>query len=158
MPIKLSIEDFGEFTLKYLVMDLNGTIATNGRLDPEIKPLIELLKPDLDIYILSSDTFGTGSEVANELGVKLHILKNKISGSKEKADFVGELGKDHVVAFGNGRNDRDMLKAARVGIAIMGNEGMARDALLNADLIVTSPTEALSLLLNPQTMRATLRG
>ncbi len=158
MPIKIDIEDFGEFSIEYLVMDLNGTIATQGKIDPSIIPLIIQLKSKLEIYLLSSDTFGTGTKIAGELGIHLHLVKNKINGAEEKANFVQKLGNEHVVAIGNGRNDYKMLKNAKIGIAILGAEGAAREAILNADIIVTSACDALNLLLYPQTMRATLRG
>ncbi|MGD6806653.1 MAG: HAD hydrolase family protein [Candidatus Bathyarchaeia archaeon] len=47
---------------------------------------------------------------------------------KQKEAYVNGLGADSVVAFGNGRNDRRMLKAARMGVAVLGREGCATDA------------------------------
>jgi soluble P-type ATPase len=75
----------------------------------------------------------------------------------QKAGFVTKLGAQSVVALGNGLNDKDMLKAARLGIIVLGREGCAVETLLAADLQVTSATDGLDLLLNHKRLRATLK-
>jgi len=50
-----------------------------------------------------------------------------------------------------------MLQAAGLSIAILGPEGLAFDALKNADVVVASILDALDLLLRPDRLRATLR-
>ena len=67
------------------------------------------------------------------------------------------LGADRVVAIGNGRNDEAMLRAARLGIAVIGTEGAATATLLAADVVCTSVTDALDLLLDERAITATLR-
>jgi soluble P-type ATPase len=62
-----------------------------------------------------------------------------------------------VAAFGNGRNDRLMLKAAALGVAVMGREGCAVDALQAADLCVGKIEDGLDLLLHPKRLEATLK-
>ena len=59
--------------------------------------------------------------------------------------------------MGNGNNDRGMLKAARVGVAISQGEGCAVDALFAANLLVTSADIGLDLLLHPNRLKASLR-
>ena len=44
-------------------------------------------------------------------------------------EYINKLGAEAVVAFGNGSNDRRMLKAARIGIAVSLGEGCAVDAM-----------------------------
>jgi len=68
-----------------------------------------------------------------------------------------ELGPERVVAFGNGNNDRKMLKIARVGIAVSEGEGCAVDALMAADAHVMSAKDSLDLLLKKKRLKATLR-
>ena len=77
---------------------------------------------------------------------------------KEKVAYVKSLGPEHVFALGNGRNDRRMLEAARVGVAICLEEGCAAEALTSADILVTSARDALDLLLHPKRLKATLRS
>jgi soluble P-type ATPase len=76
----------------------------------------------------------------------------------QKEQYVQALNTERVVAIGNGLNDRRMLKVSRLGIVVSEGEGCAIDALLNADILVRSIHEGLSLLLNPQRIVATLRG
>ena len=68
-----------------------------------------------------------------------------------------DLGAENIVALGNGNNDRRMLKAAKVGIAVSEGEGCAVDALMAANIHVTRAVDALDLLLQPQRLKATLR-
>jgi len=70
------------------------------------------------------------------------------------AQGLGALG---CVCVGNGANDAWMLRAAAVGIAVIGPEGAAVSALQAADIVVVSITHALDLLLNPLRLVATLR-
>lgn len=50
-----------------------------------------------------------------------------------------------------------MLRAARLGIAVIGPEGAASGAIMAADLVCRSVTEALDLLLDERLLVATLR-
>ena len=63
-----------------------------------------------------------------------------------------------VVAIGNGRNDRMMLAAAAIGIALVQAEGAAGQAVLCADVVATGILDALGLLEHPQRLVATLRS
>lgn len=70
----------------------------------------------------------------------MHILKGPEI-DNQKAEFVKQLGADRVVAFGNGLNDRGMLKTARLGIIVVGAEGCAVESLLSAQVQVTNPAD-----------------
>jgi soluble P-type ATPase len=58
---------------------------------------------------------------------------------------------------GNGLKDAPMLRAARLGIAIVGPEGASSAALAAAEVVCTSIIAALELLLDPVTLASTLR-
>jgi len=60
----------------------------------------------------------------------------------------GSLGGERAVAIGNGANDADMQRAAMLGIAVVGPEGLAGGALAAADVVVASINDALGLLVN----------
>jgi len=62
-----------------------------------------------------------------------------------------------VVATGNGANDAGMLQAAALGMAVLGPEGLAREALQEADVVMTSVHDGLDLLPHPRRLVATLR-
>jgi soluble P-type ATPase len=51
-----------------------------------------------------------------------------------------------------------MLKAARLGIAVLEGEGSAVSAILQADIVARSIYDALGLLMVPQRIAATLRS
>jgi len=76
---------------------------------------------------------------------------------EQKADYVRALGAPNVAAIGNGANDVDMLKAAALGIAVVGHEGTAYEALAAADVVTHNIFDAIELLLHSKRLIATLR-
>jgi soluble P-type ATPase len=61
------------------------------------------------------------------------------------------------VAVGNGRNDVLMLRAAALGIVVVGPEGASARAVEAADVVAGSMPHALALLAEPAMLTATLR-
>ena len=96
------------------------------------------------------------SGAAQKLDVELHVLAAG-PGGPQKADFVQALGASQVVAMGNGANDAAMLRAARLGIAVLGDEGLAPDALAAATIVVRHAHDGLDLLRFPTRLSASLR-
>jgi soluble P-type ATPase len=154
--LKVKIPGKGELTFKYLVSDFTGTLSVDGILVEGLKEKLNLLSQTLEIHILTADTFGRAKEALKGINAKTIILQPG-NEDDQKAKYVEELGAEYVVAFGNGKNDRKMLKKASLGIAIMLEEGCAVETLLNADIIVKSPVDAVDLLLNPKRLVAVLR-
>jgi soluble P-type ATPase len=62
------------------------------------------------------------------------------------------------VCIGNGHNDRLMLQAAALGIAVLQTEGAAMAAVIAADILAPGIADALDLLLHPLRLAATLRS
>lgn len=143
--------------IEYLVLDYNGTIAVNGDILPGVKERINLLSKNLTIYVLTADTFGTARKACEDLKVNFVTLK-EILGTKEKEEFVTNLGYENVASIGNGMNDHLMLKKSALGIAIIQNEGAAIKTILSADIAINSITDALDLFVYPTRLKATLRG
>ena len=139
--------------IEHLVLDLNGTLSDRGRLIPGVGERIARLATDLSLHLLTADTFGTARALAEELGISVATIES----GQDKAAVVADLGPDATVAIGNGRNDAAMLRAARLGIAVIGPEGAARDAITAADVVCRSITDALDLLLDDRLLIATLR-
>jgi len=77
--------------------------------------------------------------------------------AEQKERFVRDLGVESVIAIGNGANDAGMLAAAGLGIAVLGEEGTAVSALLAADIVSRTISEALDLMLTPKRLLASLR-
>jgi P-type E1-E2 ATPase len=139
--------------LDHLVLDLNGTLSDRGVLLPGVAERIAVLSRDLDLHLVTADTFGSAAELAKGLGLSLTVIRS----GDEKAALVRRLNAAATVAIGNGRNDEAMLSAARLGIAIIGPEGAASGALQAADIVCRSVTDALDLLIDERLLIATLR-
>ncbi len=154
--IEVSIPGRGTWKLEHLLLDVNGTLSLDGQLLPGVAERIAELRQDLRVRLLTADTFGKGKVLSQELGVSLQ----KVSPPSEdhaKEAVVHELGAENVVAIGNGANDVRMLRAARLGIAVLGPEATAAEALQAADVLAPDILAALDLLLHPKRLVATLR-
>jgi len=154
--LEIKVPGWRTLRLEYLVMDLNGTLAVDGIPRPGVTEALRSLRSRLHPLLLTADTHGTAQRVAQELGVTLHRLEPGDQVAQKRA-IVRDLGADRVVAMGNGANDAGMLAEAALAIVVMGEEGAARQALLEADVIVRDPLEGLALLQHPRRLVATLR-
>lgn len=153
---ELDIPGFGLIRLEHLVSDFTGTLSVDGRLILGVKERLNEISKLLKIHILTADTFGRAKEELKDINCEVHILTGG-DHDIQKEEYVKKLGPDRVIAFGNGNNDRRMLETARIGIAVMLEEGCAGDALRSADIMVKSIIDGLDLLLNPKRIKATLR-
>jgi soluble P-type ATPase len=156
----ITIPGRGSFRLSDLVLDVNGTVAAGGHLIDGVRDrLLALRGSGLAIHWITADTRGRQSILDEELGwPAVRISADDPRGEAEqKANFVQKLGADGVVAIGNGSNDAGMLREAALGLAVLGPEGLALDALLAADAVVPDIGTALDLLLDPGRLIATLR-
>jgi soluble P-type ATPase len=109
---------------------------------------------------VTADSFGTAE---NELaGIAEPYILRTARHDAEKANDVTRFELPDVTAFGNGRNDRLMLKTVKEGgglaVAVDNGEGCALDAMLNADLLEVGAGNAIDLLLHPVRLKATLRS
>ena len=143
--------------LEHLVMDYNGTLAVDGEVEPGIAEALKVLAPQLTIHVVTADTFGLAADRLTGYPVKLSILP---PGDQDvaKLNYVNALGCAQTAAIGNGRNDRLMLKAAGLGIAVILAEGTAVDTLMAADVVCRGIVPALELLVHPLRLKATLRS
>jgi len=155
--LTVSIPGRGELVFKHLFLDMNGTLTLDGRLLPGVKERIEKLKSRLEISLLTADTFGTGAQVAEELGIALMKVGPE-KGGKDKGRLASSLRSEGVVAIGNGFNDCEMMEQALLAIAVIGPEGCCGFALQHADVVVNNILDGLDLLLNPLRLAATLRS
>ena len=153
---EIDIPGFGFVRLEYLVSDFTGTLSVDGKLLPGVKEHVNKIAEFLKVYILTADTFGKARAELKGINCEIHILEGK-DHDIQKEEYIKKLGAGSVVAFGNGNNDRKMLNAAKIGIAVCLNEGCSKDAIASADVFVISIIDALDLLLHPKRLKATLR-
>ena len=142
--------------LKNLVLDLNGTLSVDGILIAGVESRIALLQNHLKIYLLTSDTLGCGSVIAEGLGIEIFTVGGE-QGGQDKLDFVNTLGAEETIVIGNGYNDRLVLEHAALSILVIGSEGCCATALQKADIVVKDILDALDLLFKPMRIIATLR-
>lgn len=154
--IRLEIPGFGLVELEHLVTDFTGTLSEDGRLCEGVRERLDRLAGDVAVHVLTADTFGRAMAELDGIACTVHILEGE-GHDVQKEKYVNALGRDKVFALGNGKNDRLMLDAAGVGVAVCLREGVAADAARAADVLVASASDALDLLLHPKRLTATLR-
>jgi len=155
--LQLKIPGHETMDLTHLVLDYNGTLACDGRILDGVKERVETLARSLEIHVLTADTFGSVRRELAELPCRLAVipLENQ---AEAKLHHVLVLGSQHCVCIGNGHNDRLMLQAAALGIAVLQTEGAAMAAVIAADILAPGIADALDLLLHPLRLAATLRS
>jgi soluble P-type ATPase len=155
--VQIAIPDFGQLEITHLVLDFNGTLAVDGRLLPGVREHLTDLSHEVTVHVLTADTFGMARSQLEGVPCRFSVLP---PGSQDvgKRHYVQQLGPEKTVCIGNGRNDRRMLKAAALGIAVILQEGAAVETLLCADIVCTDILDALALLTHPLRLTATLRS
>lgn len=155
--IEISIPGFGEVKIAHIVMDYNGTMACDGIVFEGLKSLVEILSNQVELHVITADTFGIAEEQLKDFPVTRSILPES-SQDKAKLMYVEQLGCDNCVAIGNGRNDRAMLDAAKIGIVLLQEEGAAVKSVMAADIMCRDIRSALSLFTEHKRLTATLRS
>jgi soluble P-type ATPase len=153
--LRIDIPRWGSVDIENIVIDLNGTLATDGKISPEVKEKIGALSHLAKIYILTADPQRPADEEI--LAMKAELIKVLGEDSKQgKLDFLRTLNPEVTVAIGNGSNDQLILKEAAFGIAVLGDEGLSVSAIKSADIVVKNIQNALDLFLKPRRLTTTL--
>ncbi len=154
--IEFTIPGRGELKLEHLVLDVNGTLALDGKLIDGVEQALAGLRDRLEIHLVTADTLGRQAEIDRQLG--LQAVRLRPGGEVEqKAAFVRQLGAEKTAAIGQGANDAGMLREAAIGIAVLSREGLSADARNAADLVVPDILAALELFDKPLRIVASLR-
>jgi len=155
--IEVNIPGHATLRLNHLALDYNGTLACDGALIEGVRKRLTVLAERLAVHVVTADTFGKAAEALDGIPCRLTILP---AGGQDlaKLRYVAHLGRRMTACVGNGRNDRLMLRAAALGIAVVGPECAAAGALAAADIVAPDILSALDLLLNPLRLVATLRS
>lgn len=154
--IELSIPGHAILKIEYLVCDVNGTLAVDGILLPGMISAIKTIKDRVKVYLITANTHGKQDSISTDLDVE-SIIINKGQEAKQKGEFVEKLGKEKVIAIGQGLNDAEMLKKAAIGICVLSEEGTSTKSINAADIVVKDGLQAIKLVQNPMRMVATLR-
>jgi len=153
----IAIQRPGQSPLKieFILIDFEGTLATDRRVHPKAKDKINLLSKRTKIYILTTGGEERVSEVLRNVRAEVRFLKEG-EASQGKMNLLEQLGPDRVAAIGNGLDDISLIEKAGLGIAVMNTEGTAAEVIQKADLVFTNTVDALDFLLKPLRQRATL--
>ena len=161
--ILIEIPGREELEIAHFVTDFSGTLSEDGVLLPGVRDALNELARKVSVHVLTSDTFGAARRELEGVRCELHILKDG-DHVRQKEEYVRKLGarqvgttRSRVAALGNGANDVLMLGAAELSFAVCLKEGCAVRAMEAADILVTSPLDAVGLLLNPKRLVASLR-
>ena len=159
--LTVDVPGWKALALGYLVLDVNGTLSLDGALLDGVAERLADLRGSLEIQLLSADTFGRLDALAATLGLEapgIHARRLEPGDeASQKAAVVAALGAEQVVAIGNGANDVAMLRAAGLGICVLGPEGSAAEAVAAADVVARDIGVALDVLRSPRRLVATLR-
>ena len=87
--IALSIPGLGDCAWKHLVLDLNGTLTTDGILVPGVAERLQSLSQVLTLRLLTADTRGTAGALAQNLGAELVRVNRGREAEQKRAVVQG---------------------------------------------------------------------
>jgi soluble P-type ATPase len=145
----------GNLEIDFILIDFEGTLASDHRVHPKAKDKINLLSKRAKIYILTKE--GKEQVIETLRKVKAEIIHfAEGNGSIRKLDLLRQLGANRAVAIGNGLDDASMIEEAAFGICVISREGTAAETIQKADVVVSNILDALDFLLKPLRQKATL--
>ncbi len=139
--------------IERVVLDFNGTLAVDGKIIRGVATRLRRLAKLVHVTVMTADTYGNAARAMSGLPVEVQVIRR----GAEKRRAVESLASKNVAVIGNGINDIPMFRAAKLSIAVVGDEGAASELLRASTIIVTDINDALDLLLMPNRLIATLR-
>ncbi len=141
--------------IDFILLDFEGTLASDRRVHPKAKDRINLLSKRTKIYILTKEEKILMEGVLKKVKAEIIYLMEG-EASQQKLDLLRQLGASRTVAIGNGVDDVPMIEEAGLGISVMGKEGTFSEAMKKADVVFMNILDALDFLLKPLRQKATL--
>ena len=145
----------GNLEIEFILIDFEGTLASDRRVHPKAKDKINLLSKRTKIYILAKGEKEGVEESLRRVKAEIFWLPEG-DFSRRKLDLLRQLGATRTVAIGNGVDDAPMIEEAGLGICIISKEGTSAEAMKRADVVVSNILDALDFLLKPLRQKATL--
>jgi soluble P-type ATPase len=153
--ITIQRPDQDNFEIDFILIDFEGTLALDRRVHPKAKDKINLLSKRTKIYILTKEEKECVEEALKKVKSELIYLSEENS-SRQKLDWLHQLGATRTVAIGNGIDDISMIEEAGLGICVLSKEGTSSEAMKKADVVFMNILDALDFLLKPFRQKATL--
>jgi soluble P-type ATPase len=153
----ITIQRPGQELLKidFILIDFEGTLASDRRVHPKVKDRINLLSKRTKIHILAKGEKERVEESLKKVKAEIVNLSDGNS-SQQKLDLLRQLGAPRTVAIGNGMDDVLMIEEAGFGICVLGKEGASSVSMKKADVVFMNILDALDFLLKPLRQKATL--
>ena len=141
--------------IEFILIDFEGTLASDRRVHPKAKDKLNLLSKRTKIYVLTKEEKAVMEETLRRVKAEIFYVTEG-EASRRKLDLLRQLGAARTVAIGNGMDDAPMIEEAALGICIMSQEGTSVEAMKRADLVVSNILDAFDFLLKPLRQKATL--
>jgi len=141
--------------IEFILIDFEGTLASDRRVHPKAKDKINLLSKRTKIYVLTKEEKERVEEAFRKVKAEIIYLTEGES-SQKKLDLLRRLGATRTVAIGNGVDDVPMIEEAGLGVCILGKEGASSEAMKRTDVVFLNILDALDFLLKPLRQKATL--
>ena len=152
----IDIPGYIKLEIKHVVCDYNGTIAVDGKLIDGVGDIMNELSKNLEFHVITADTYGFVERELKNVNCKL-VKIDEQDQAYSKLEYISGIGKEHTVCIGNGNNDRLMLKEARLGIALIQEEGACFETLRSSHVVCKSIIDAFGYFKEPKRLIATLR-
>jgi len=154
--IQIQIPGSPDLKIENVLLDFNGTIAVDGHLISGVSEKINQHADQLAFHVITADTFGSVKKQLENVRCTLHIIPEGNQASAKLA-YLGKLGPQHTISVGNGANDERMLKEAILGVAVLGQEGLATKTLAASDLLIHDILDLFAYFEKPNRLKASLR-
>jgi soluble P-type ATPase len=141
--------------IEYLLIDYEGTLASDGRIHPKAKDKINLLSKRVKIFILAKTEKEKVEETLRRVKAELFYTAEG-DASKQKLTLLLNLGGPRTLVIGNGRDDLPIMQEAGLCLCVIGKEGAASEIIETADIVFINILDALDFLLKPLRQKATL--
>jgi len=141
--------------IEFILIDFEGTLASDRRVHPKAKDKINLLSKRTKIYILTKEEKERVEEVLKKVKAETVYLTGGES-SQKKLELLRQLGPARTVVIGNGIDDISMIEEAGLGVCILGKEGTSSEAMKKADVVFMNILDALDFLLKPLRQKSSL--
>jgi soluble P-type ATPase len=151
--IVIHIPGSSDLRIHNILLDYTGTLSQDGVLLDGVVDRLRALSEFVRIIVATADTFGKAQDQLRGLPVEIILIQN----GQDKRRLLEELGKSETASIGNGNNDVEMIRAAALGIAVIGPEGCAGELIASARIVCQNILDCLDLFLHPMRLTATLR-
>ena len=154
--IHIQIPGSHDLTIENILLDFNGILAVDGCLIEGVKERIAQFSDCLNFHVITADTFGSVKKELEELHCFVHIIPEQDQ-ALSKLSYLQKLEPKNTIGVGNRANDERMLQGSVLGVAVLGQEGLATKTLMASDLAVNNILDLFAYFEKPDRLIACLR-